>query len=80
MIDISTEECLPLKQLANELPVERSYRTLLRYIHNGVRKKSSKEIVKLEFIRVGGEVYSSKEAFFRFLNRINDQSLIVSGS
>lgn len=71
MIDIGQERCMTLRELSSHLPVERSERSLRRYISDGVRSKVTNEIVKLDGIYVGGELYSSVEAFHRFIEESN---------
>ena len=75
MVDIFTEHCTPLKELAAALPVQRSYSTLYRYATEGMRIRNSDEVVKLESTIVGGEIYSSREAFERFINALNSRGV-----
>lgn len=67
MIDIRLEPCMSLKELTGRIPVKRSTRTLYRYCRQGVLVRGTKRRVKLEFLWVEGDMYSSVEAFNRFL-------------
>jgi hypothetical protein len=65
MIDFTTEKVIPLKGVADILPSSRrgkklSWPTLWRWVTKGVRGR------KLEAVRVGGSLYTSREAVERF--------------
>jgi hypothetical protein len=73
MINISTETLLNLGQAARLLPPGRQGRpthpsTILRWITRGVRG------CKLEAIRLGGSVYTSREALQRFAELLTANS------
>ena len=62
MIDISKETLLTVKQARRELPNRPSINTVYRWFWKGVRGG-----IRLESIRIGGRVYTSKEACSRFI-------------
>ncbi len=69
MIDISTEHLLSLNEAAKLRPLGRGNRpcnisTVFRWVKNGVKG------VKLEALRLGGALYTSREAIQRFAERL----------
>ncbi len=73
MIDISNETLLTLTEAAQVRPRGRRGQpthvsTVHRWIANGVRG------VHLEAIRLGGQLYTSKEAIQRFAERLTHQA------
>lgn len=71
MIDIGQERCMPLRELKECLPVTRSVRSLYRYATLGARHRKDKRQVVLESVIVGGEMQSSVEAFYRFVEKLS---------
>jgi hypothetical protein len=70
MIDLSTEATLTLADAAKLLPSVRmgrpvSYQCVLRWVKEGSRRSDGR-IVKLEAVRLGGRLITSKEALQRF--------------
>jgi hypothetical protein len=70
VIDVSTEQLLPLAQLARRLPHRRGGRpvhpsTCHRWRHPGVRG------VRLECIRIGNVWHTSLESFQRFCDQLS---------
>ena len=61
MIDLSKESLLTVKDARKELPGRPSINTIYRWFWKGVRG------IKLESVRVGGRVFTSKEACCRFV-------------
>ena len=61
MIDVNEETLLTAKDARKELPGRPSINTIYRWFWKGVRG------IKLESVRVGGRVYTSKEACHRFV-------------
>jgi len=71
MIDIATEELLTLKDVCRLLPRRRggkkpAFSTVWRWALHGVRG------VRLETLRCGGTLCSSREALQRFFNRLSE--------
>jgi len=70
MIDIRAEPLIPLRQVAAMRPAGRKGRplhvaTVYRWATRGIRG------VRLEVIRLGGSLYSSREAVQRFADRLS---------
>lgn len=73
MIDIHTEEIGPLKKAANKwVPTRPNVSTVWRWVTRGVRGE------KLESVRVGGVVCTSRQAIERFLARLNGGAAVTS--
>ena len=77
MIDISREQLISLAQAAKLRPCGRRGRplhpaTMYRWISRGIRG------VRLEFIRLGGTLYTSREAMQRFADRLTAGSLATT--
>ncbi len=64
MIDLSTEDVMPLKEAAPITPGRPHVATLFRWASRGVGG------VKLEVVRVGGKTCTSREALQRFCDRL----------
>lgn len=69
MIDIATEHLLTMAQAARLRPGSRQGRpthpsTIVRYIQRGIRGH------RLEAVRLGGTLYTSREALQRFAERL----------
>ena len=69
---------MPLKELCECLPVTRSVRSLYRYATTGSRHPEDNRFVRLEFVRVGGEIQSSVEAFCRFVNALSPDGVAMT--
>ena len=68
MIDLSTEEIVPLADAPAKYPYGRPHRaTVYRHSLNGVRG------VRLETILIGGRRFTSTEAVHRFVRQLNDR-------
>ena len=68
MIDPEREELFDLYRLPDTMPAvcRPNHRTVRKWIHEGVGG------VKLEFVRVGARLFSSREALKRFSSRITE--------
>ena len=64
MIDISTEDVIPLKEAARITPGRPHVATLFRWASRGVGG------FQLEVVRVGGRTCTSREAIQRFCDRL----------
>jgi len=62
MIDTTRETLLTVKQARKVLPSRPSINTIYRWFWKGVRG------IKLESIRVGGRIFTTKEACERFIH------------
>lgn len=74
MIDAHNEALLQLREIGANLPrpasVPAPHRiTVQRWISRGIRG------VKLETVRIGGSVYTSREALARFIERTNSVAI-----
>jgi hypothetical protein len=74
MIDLTTETCMSLTQVARQQPPGRGGRPVtlgcvLRWILDGARGPNG-ERVRLEAIRIGGRWVTSREALQRFAERL----------
>ena len=69
MIDMHTEEMIALRDLPGILPLKRGkpfhMDTIYRWAKKGVGG------ARLETLQIGGEVYTSREAFERFSDQLN---------
>lgn len=79
MIDFERETVYPLKEAAGFLPRRRAGRkthpaTLFRWHSPGLRG------VRLEVIRVGGSLCTSREALQRFFDRLTEADSPASGA
>ena len=77
MIDLSTEELMTLAQAARLRPLGRNGRpqhisTVYRHAHRGIRG------VRLEVVRLGGSLYTSRQAVQRFAERLTAASVHVA--
>ncbi len=70
MIDFKAEELKRLKEIAAE--VKWGYTTLLGYIKNGAVTKSGKRVF-LEAVDTPKGLYTTKERFYEFIRRYNDE-------
>ena len=61
MINIENERLISVKEARNELPGRPSINTIYRWFWKGAYG------IRLESIRVGGRLYTSKEACSRFI-------------
>ena len=81
--DLLQEECVPFAKAARKLPKVRgenhpSPSTLWRWAFNGRRSRTG-EVVRLEYIKIGGTNCTSMEALARFFNRLRgDDPLTAS--
>lgn len=70
MIDLERESILGLVSASKHLPEIEGRRphlsTVWRWIHRGIKG------AKLESVRIGGRVYTSKEAIDRFQTKLDD--------
>ena len=76
MIDLTTEELISLKDACQLLPRRRrgrkpSFSTIWRWALHGARG------VKLETLRVGGTLCTSREALQRFFDKLSERDGIV---
>lgn len=62
MIDVFSEECLPLKDAAKEIPGRPHTSTVIRWTTRGCRG------VRLQTVLVGGVRFTSRQAITRFIN------------
>lgn len=72
MIDIQTEQLLTLQDAAKSLPRRPHVATVYRWISAGVRG------VRLEAVRVGGVLYTSREKLQFFAERCTDPTITPS--
>ena len=68
MIDISNEHLIPIREVSHRLPTRPNGKpvhisAVYRWIQRGVQG------VRLEYIKIGGTTYTSKEALQRFADR-----------
>jgi hypothetical protein len=54
-----------------ELGSDRTRGTLVRWATSGVRSRRTHKVIFLEAIYIGGALYSSREAYYRFIDRLN---------
>lgn len=73
MIDTSEEKtysaCELARLLKSQRGIERSHRTVLRWMKKGCRRKGRQ--IRLESLSVGGQFCSSMEAIDRFFERLS---------
>lgn len=65
--DFWNEERIPLKSLG----VDRHINTLRQWIEVGVRSRVTNEVIQMEAIYEGREMVSTKQAYDRFLKKLN---------
>jgi len=70
-IDIHNEE-LVLFSEGRKLPTNPSYDSLRRWWMLGKRSKRTGQTVFLEAVQVGSTLYTSQEAFKRFVERLSE--------
>lgn len=70
VIDCKSEELMRLKDVAKE--VKWGYTTLLSYIQKGAITKSGKRIF-LEAVDTPKGLHTTKERFYDFIRRYNDE-------
>lgn len=73
-VDLMAEDLVPVSRAASELDVDGG--TVTRWILNGVkggRVNGQRPRVKLEAVRIGGRVYTTRQALARFVARLNGQ-------
>jgi hypothetical protein len=85
MIDLANESVLTLNEIARLLPPSRrnrpvSFNCVLRWARRGLKSSSTGEVVKLEVIKVGGRLLSSREALQRFGERLSPPSADMPSS
>lgn len=64
------EERFTLRE-RQKLGIDRSYNTLRRWVKDGLRSRITRQVVKLESLREGDAVTTSREAVKRFLAALN---------
>jgi hypothetical protein len=77
MIDLGTENLISLAEAARSLPSSNRANgldpaTVWRWIKNGVRARDG-STVKLDAVRIGGRLVTSRQAIARFTDALNDQ-------
>jgi hypothetical protein len=72
--DLLGETRVLVSQIAKELGVHCS--TCTRWCFTGCWSKTSRAMTRLEYLKVGGRLYTSREAFERFIARLNDPAVI----
>jgi hypothetical protein len=65
-LQILTEDVLTLNQATRELPTRTHLSTLYRWAKSGVNGR------KLETVKVGSQIVTSRQALTRFLLSLND--------
>jgi len=68
------ESLLPLRQASAVLPTHPSQSRLYAWARYGVLARDG-ERVYLETLKVGGVLYTSEEAFRRFVERVTDDEI-----
>lgn len=68
--DRNKERPIPLSQ-TRELGSDRTRETLRNWALKGVKSRHTGKVVQLEAIYIGAILYSSREAYSRFLDRLN---------
>lgn len=70
MIDLQSEVLFPVRQ-PNSFGCDYHGSTVYRWATRGARSKVTNKLVKLEMVFVGKAPHTSKEAWLRFLSRLN---------
>lgn len=68
--DRKAEKPIPLAT-PTALGSDRTRQTLVRWALHGCESRATREVVKLEAIYIGAQLYSSAEAYGRFIDRLN---------
>lgn len=68
LLQILTEDVITLNEAARELPTRTHLSTLYRWAKRGVNGR------KLETVKVGSQIVTSRQALTRFLVALNDSS------
>ena len=70
MIDLATESLLTFGQASKLFPTRPHAATFWRWHKHGLKDQRG-DVVRLEIARVGGRVYTSREALQRFSERLS---------
>ena len=75
--DLLKEDCIPFSQTARKLPKVRGKKhpspsTIWRWARHGCRNRKTGELIRLEYIKIGGTNCTSMEALARFFARLRD--------
>ncbi len=71
-IDIHKEELFNLREAHFRLPRKPSRYKVARWAEYGIKDRTGKKI-RLETVKIGGEVCTSAEAFQRFCDAVNTE-------